>query len=45
MVAELEIPAGELKMPAAKLGLAINAHLPPDIRVMQAARCPREFDS
>jgi tRNA pseudouridine38-40 synthase len=45
MVAELEIPAEEFKMAVAKLGLAINAHLPPDIRVMRAVRCKREFDA
>ena len=43
MVAHVEIPAAEFKMPVAKLALAINAHLPPDIRVMTAARCRADF--
>jgi tRNA pseudouridine38-40 synthase len=43
MVAHVEIPAAQFKMPVAKLALAINAHLPPDIRVVSARRCPRSF--
>lgn len=43
MVAHVEIPEVEFKMPAARLALAINAHLPPDIRVMAAARCRVDF--
>ena len=43
MVAHVEIPAAEFKMPAAKLALALNAHLPEDIRVMTAARCRGDF--
>lgn len=45
MVAHVEIPANEMKMPAAKAALAINAHLPRDIRVMAAARCRAGFDA
>jgi tRNA pseudouridine38-40 synthase len=45
MVAHVEIPAAELKMPAAKAALAINAHLPRDIRVMAAVRCRADFDA
>src|ERR1043166_80226 len=33
MVAHFEVPDAEFKMPVAKLGLAINAHLPADICV------------
>ena len=43
MVAHVEIPRVEFKMTAAKLALAINAHLPEDIRVMSAARCRAGF--
>jgi tRNA pseudouridine38-40 synthase len=43
MVAHVEIPRAEFRMPAAKLALAINAHLPEDIRVTTARRCPAEF--
>ena len=43
MVAHVEIPKAEFKMSVEKLALAINAHLPPDIRVMQASRCPAKF--
>src|ERR1051325_6222840 len=39
MVAHVEIPRAEFKMPVAKLALAINAHLPEDIRVLRAGRC------
>jgi len=45
MVADLEVPAGNFKMPAAKVALAINAHLPRDIRVMAASRCRPDFDA
>lgn len=43
MVAHVEIPRAQFKMPVAKLALALNAHLPGDIRVMSARRCPMEF--
>ncbi len=43
MVAHVEIPQAELKMPPAKLPLAINAHLPQDIRVIDAVRCRSSF--
>jgi tRNA pseudouridine38-40 synthase len=43
MVAHLELPRAQFKMPVAKLALAINAHLPEDIRVVSAARCPAGF--
>ena len=43
MAAHFELPREKFKMPAAKLALAINAHLPADIRIMRAARCPADF--
>jgi tRNA pseudouridine38-40 synthase len=43
MIVHVEIPKGEFNMPVGKLGLAINAHLPEDIRVMAAARCAETF--
>ena len=43
MVAHLDIPREEFKMTTAKLCLALNAHLPLDIRIMKAARCRDDF--
>src|ERR1700722_19688718 len=43
MVAHVEIPRAQFKMPTAKLALALNAHLPEDIRVQSAKRCPAAF--
>lgn len=43
MVAHVEIPRAELKMPAARLALALNAFLPDDIRVLSAVGCPARF--
>ncbi len=43
MVAHFEVPRAELKMPAAKLFLSINAWLPEDIRVMAAVRAKPGF--
>ena len=43
MVAHFEVPRGEFKMAIRKLTLAINAHLPADIRVMSAARAAKDF--
>ncbi|MDB6021158.1 MAG: tRNA pseudouridine synthase [Pedosphaera sp.] len=43
MVAHVEIARAEFKMAAARLALAINAHLPEDIRVVSARRCAAEF--
>jgi len=45
MVAHVEIPNDEFNMPVAKAALAINAHLPRDIRIMAAARCRSDFDA
>jgi tRNA pseudouridine38-40 synthase len=43
MVAHVEIPRSQFKMPVRKLALALNAWLPEDIRVMLAARCRTDF--
>lgn len=45
MVAHVEIPKTEFKMHVTKLALALNAHLPPDIRVMSAKRCAGKFQA
>jgi len=43
MVAHFEVPRAENKLSPARLGLAINAWLPQDIRVLSAARAQKEF--
>jgi tRNA pseudouridine38-40 synthase len=43
MVAHFEVPRSEFKMSARKLALAINAHLPEDIRVLSAVRASAKF--
>jgi tRNA pseudouridine38-40 synthase len=43
MVAHVEIPRQEFRMPAAKLALAMNAFLPDDVRIVSAVRCPANF--
>ena len=43
MVAHVEIPRAEFKMPVGRLALALNAFLPEDIRVVTAARCRADF--
>ena len=43
MVAHVEIPADEFKMTLAKLPLAINAHLPQDIRILSVSHAPENF--
>jgi tRNA pseudouridine38-40 synthase len=43
LVAHVEIPRQEFRMPVAKLALALNAFLPPDIRIQTARRCPAHF--
>lgn len=45
MVAHVEIPDVEFRMPLRKVPLAINAYLPEDIRVMKAAKCKPGFHS
>ncbi|WP_150107300.1 tRNA pseudouridine(38-40) synthase TruA [Pedosphaera parvula] len=43
MVAHMEIPKAEFRMTSEKLALAINAHLPEDIRVMSAQKVAADF--
>lgn len=43
MVAHVEIPKAEFRMPEEKLFLAMNAHLPEDIRVVSARICAPDF--
>lgn len=43
MIAHVDIPRAEFKMPVARLALALNAFLPDDIRVLAAVRCPANF--
>ena len=43
MIAHVEIPRHEFKIPPPKLALAINAFLPDDIRVLAARRCAKDF--
>jgi tRNA pseudouridine38-40 synthase len=43
MIAHFEAPNAECRMTPRKLALAINAHLPEDIRVLAAARAPKAF--
>lgn len=43
MVAHVSLPREEFRMKPAKLMLALNAHLPEDIRIMAASRCSPGF--
>jgi len=43
LVAHFEVPPAEARWPARKLLLALNAHLPDDVRVVSAARAPESF--
>ena len=43
MVAHVEVPRGEFKMPERQLALAINSSLPANIRVLTAVRVSRKF--
>jgi tRNA pseudouridine38-40 synthase len=43
MAAHFEAPRAEFKMTTHKLALALNAWLPEDIRVLSAARAPKDF--
>jgi tRNA pseudouridine38-40 synthase len=45
MVADLEVPRAEFRMPLRKAALALNAFLPEDIRVVSAQRVPAGFDA
>ncbi|HTL15759.1 MAG TPA: tRNA pseudouridine synthase A, partial [Patescibacteria group bacterium] len=43
MVVHFEVPRNECGMAARKLALALNAWLPPDVRVLQATRSTSDF--
>jgi tRNA pseudouridine38-40 synthase len=43
MVAHVEVPRADCKMTARKLALALNAWLPPDIRIVSVTRAPKDF--
>jgi len=43
MVAHVDIPRDRYRFPGRKLALALNAHLPPDIRVLSATRVAPDF--
>lgn len=43
MAAHFEVPRDEARMTARKLLLALNAHLPEDVRVLAATRAPEKF--
>jgi tRNA pseudouridine38-40 synthase len=43
MVAHFEVPRAEARFTSRKLGLALNAHLPADIRIVSAATAREKF--
>ena len=43
MVAHVEIPRAEFKLPVRRLALSLNAFLPDDIRVLSSVRVPGKF--
>jgi tRNA pseudouridine38-40 synthase len=43
MIAHFEVPASQCRMEARKLSLALNAWLPPEIRITAARRVPESF--
>ena len=43
LVAHFEVPRAEARMTPRKLALALNAHLPADIRVVSATKAPEKF--
>jgi len=45
MVAHFEVASSEIRLSPARLGLAINAWLPEDIRIVSAARARPDFHS
>ena len=45
MVAQVEIPDNQIKMPATKMAVAFNAYLARDIRVMAVTRCRAAFNA
>lgn len=45
MTAHMDIPKSEFNLEPRRIPLAINAHLPGDIRIMKATRAPKTFHS
>ena len=45
MVAHVELPRAELKMPLRKVMLALNSFLPRDVRIVAAQRVPAKFNA
>ena len=43
LVAHADVPRKEFRIPIRKLILALNAHLPEDIRIQKVSRCPQDF--
>lgn len=43
MVAHVELPEADCRLPVARLALALNAFLPDDIRILSAARAAPDF--
>ncbi len=43
LVAHADVPKKEFRIPIRKLILALNAHLPQDIRIQKVSRCPQDF--
>lgn len=43
LIAHADVPQKEFRIPFPKLILALNAHLPPDIRILQVSRCQQNF--
>jgi tRNA pseudouridine38-40 synthase len=43
MVAHFEVPASDFRIPMNKVPLALNAHLPDDVRIFSACRCSPAF--
>lgn len=43
LIAHVDIPRAKFQMSPSKLSLALNAHLPEDIRIMRAARAAADF--
>src|SRR5438552_13262419 len=43
LIAHVDIPRAKFRMTPRKLSLALNAHLPEDVRIMRASRAASEF--
>jgi tRNA pseudouridine38-40 synthase len=43
MIAHIDLAAEKIKMPIAKIPLALNSQLPEDIRILDAKRAPSDF--